>query len=112
MAKVFITRALKEEIFRVFKEQSESIFKKMYALEHNPHKGKSLGHVGKTVIKEVKSGTHRFYFITDGHKLKFGSREELAHLLIKFVRMSDKKNQQKTIIEIKRILKSMGFSGF
>ncbi len=109
MAKVVITVPLKEEIFKRFKAESERIFLQMKSLENGPHKGKPLGHVAGIVIKELKYEKYRFYFITDGHVLKFGTDDELAALLIKFVRMSDKKDQQKIIDEIKTILKSMGF---
>ena len=37
---------------------------------------------------------------------------DLKDLLIKFVRMSDKKTQQKTIDEIKAILRTFGEEGF
>ena len=109
MAKVVITASLKEEIFKKFKAISEIIFLKMKSLELDPHKGKALGHVAGTVIKEIKYENYLFYFITDGHVLKFGTEDELAVLLIKFVRMSDKKNQQKTINDIRKVLASMGF---
>lgn len=109
MAKVVITAFLKEEIFKKFKAASEKIFLQMKSLERDPYKGKALGHVAGIVIKEFKHGKYRFYFITDGHVLKFGTDDELAALLIKFVRMSDKKDQQKIIDEIKVVLKSMGF---
>mgnify|MGYP001609289914 FL=1 len=36
----------------------------------------------------------------------------LTDLLIRFVRMSDKKDQQKTINEIKQILLKLGMAGF
>ena len=109
MAKVVITASLKEEIFKRFKATSEKIFLQMKSLEHNPHKGKALGHVAGIAIKELKYEKYRFYFITDGHVLKFGTDDELAALLIKFVRVSDKKDQQKIIDELKTVLKSMGF---
>jgi hypothetical protein len=109
MAKVVITASLKEEIYKRFKAESEKILLLMKSLETEPHKGKALSHVAEIVIKELKYGSSRFYFITDGRMLKFGTEDELAALLIKFVRMSDKKNQQKTINEIKNALKSMGF---
>ncbi|MBT5740612.1 hypothetical protein HOI26_05960 [Candidatus Woesearchaeota archaeon] len=109
MAKVIISNALKEEIFKKFKASSTDIFLLLKSLETQPCKGKSLGHVGKTIVKEIKWKKFRFYFITDGHMLKFGTEEELANLLIKFVKMSEKKDQQKTINEIKNILKSFGF---
>ena len=38
--------------------------------------------------------------------------EELKDLMIKFVRMSDKKTQQKVIDEIKEILRKFGEQGF
>ena len=112
MVKVIITKALREEIFSRFKAESEAIFQRMKQLESQPARGKPLGSVGGIVIKELKYQKFRFYFITDGHVLKFGSADELASLLIKFVKMSDKKDQQKTIEIIKNILKSHGFEGF
>ena len=39
-------------------------------------------------------------------------KEDLEGLLIKFVRMSDKKSQQKVIDEIKIILRNLGDVGF
>ena len=112
MAKVIITNALKEEIFRKFKALSERILLQIKSLEENPKKGKALGHVAGIVIKELKYEKYRFYFITDGFKVKFGTEDEIASLLIKFVRMSEKKDQKKIINEIKDVLKSFGFDGF
>ncbi len=112
MAKVIITKALKEEIFSRFRENSEGIFNRMKQLEMQPYTGKALGNVGGVVIKELKYEKFRFYFITDGHMLKFGSSEEIALLIIKFVKMSEKKDQQKAITSIKNILKSLGFDAF
>ena len=112
MAKVEITRALLEEIKKKFKSESHEIIDLMESLEENPKKGKPVGQVGGIVIKELKYGKFRFYFITDGFKLKFLEIQELNELLIKFVRMSDKKTQQKTIEEIKIVLKNFGKEGF
>jgi len=112
MAKVVITESLKEGIFRKFKNESLEIFMLMKSLEHSPSKGKALGNVAGVVIKELKYKKFRFYFITDGHVLKFGTDDELAGLLIKFVRISDKKDQLKVITEIKNIIASMGFDSF
>ena len=44
--------------------------------------------------------------------MKFFDKETLSDLLIKFVRMSDKKSQQKAIDEIKVILRKLGEEGF
>jgi hypothetical protein len=108
MAKVEITGTLRDEIFKKFKGESKIILKQLYSLEKNPHKGKSLSSVGKIVIKEMKYKSFRFYFITDGHKLRALDQYELINLLIKFIFMSDKKHQQETIEKIKEFLKTFG----
>jgi len=112
MAKVSIAESLKDEILKKFKEESKIIFRQLYSLGESPHKGKPLGQVGGIVIKELRYKNFRFYFITDGHKLKIMDASKLSDLLIRFVRMSNKKDQQKTIDEIKRILKTFGEIGF
>ncbi len=112
MAQVTILETLKDEILKKFKEESKIIFKQIYSLGDNPHKGKSLGHVGGIVIKELRYKNFRFYFITDGSKLKIMDESKLVDLLIRFVRMSDKKHQQQTIDEIKKILLNFGSKGF
>ncbi len=112
MAKVIITPMLKEEIFKKFCGESETIFNLMKTLEQNSKKGKFLASVGGLVIKELRYKSFRFYFIVDGFKLKCFDEKELVDLLIKFIRMSDKKGQQKTIEEIKHILRTIGPRGF
>lgn len=112
MAKVIITKKLEEEINKKFKGESIRIFDLMRSLEEYPHKGKAIGQVGEIVIKEIKYDTFRFYFITDGFKIKLLGKDELEDLLIKFVRMSDKKTQQKVIDEIKHILRNFGEGNF
>ncbi|MBW2984635.1 hypothetical protein KY361_05945 [Candidatus Woesearchaeota archaeon] len=112
MAKVEIVRSLFEEIKSKFKEESHKILDLMESLKDNPKKGKLLGTVGGIVIKELKYKNFRFYFLADGFKLKFLGLEELTGLLLRFVRMSDKKHQQQIIDEIKRILRTIGPSGF
>ena len=112
MAKVTIAETLKDEILKKFKEESKIIFRQMQSLGDNPHKGKPLGHVGGIVIKELRYKNFRFYFITDGYKLKIMDKSKLVDLLIRFVRMSDKKHQQQTIDEIRKILLNFGSIGF
>ena len=111
MAKVEIVEDLKNEVFRKFKGESLIVFRFMRSLGENPRKGKFLGRVGGLAIKEMKYKNFRFYFIVDENKLKIFSQTELKNLLIKFVRMSDKKSQQKTIDEIKFILIKLGTEG-
>ncbi len=112
MAKVIITNDLEKQINKVFKKESIEILSLLLTLEENPKKGKEVGVVGKIVVKELKYNKFRFNFITDMFKVKFLSVEELKDLLIKFVRMPEKKDQQKTIAEIKHILKNLGQEGF
>jgi hypothetical protein len=112
MAKVEIIRSLFEVIKKKFKGEAHKIIDLLETLEDNPKKGKLLGNVGGIVIKEIKYKSFRFYFITEGHKLKMFDKESLIDLLIKFVRMSNKNEQQETINEIRKILTKIGPSGF
>ena len=108
MAKVEIVNSLAREIKKKFKGESHKIIDLLESLEENPHKGKTLGSIAGIIIKELKYKKFRFYFIVDGFKLKVFSKEELTDLLMRFVRMSDKKSQQKTINEIRQILIKLG----
>ena len=112
MVKVEIVLSLFEEIQKKFKGEAHQIIDLIETLEDNPNKGKTLGSVGGIVIKELKYKNFRFYFITDGYKLKMMDESSLVDLLIMFVRMSDKKNQQETIDEIRKILVHFGPEGF
>ncbi len=112
MAKVIITKKLEKEINKKFKKESIEIFDLIYSLKEFPHKGKIVGQVGGIVIKELKYNAYRFYFITDGFKIKMLGIDELDDLLIKFIRMSDKKAQQKVIEEIKGVLRRFGREAF
>ncbi|MEK6863603.1 MAG: hypothetical protein AABW53_02805 [Nanoarchaeota archaeon] len=112
MAKVEIALSLFEEINKKFKQQSVEVLERLKSLESSPHKGKILGTMGGIVINELKYESFRFYFITDGFKLKCMDQEKLVDLLLRFVRMSDKRHQQQTIDEIKRVLRVMGADGF
>ncbi len=112
MAEVVITDALENEINRHFQGQSVEIFELLHTLGGNPKKGDVVGAVGGVVIKELKYGAYRFYFITDAYKVKFLKSEELTGLIIKFVRMSRKNDQQKVIEKIKNVLRLLGKEGF
>lgn len=112
MAKVKIVNSLFNEIQKKFKGEAHKIIDLLETLEDNPRKGKIIGSVAGIVIKELKYKKFRFYFIVEGHKLKVLSEEELTDLLLRFVRMSDKKSQQKTINEIRKILIKIGAGGF
>ena len=112
MVIVKIVESLVEIIKKKFNfNEANQIFDLMESLEENPKKGKLLASLGGIVIKELKYKNFRFYFITDGFKLKYLSEKEFVDLLLKFVRMSDKNSQQAVIEEIKTILKKIGPSG-
>lgn len=108
MAKVEIVKSLYEELLKKFKGESVSVLKHLKSLETSPLKGKLLANIGGIVVKELKYKNFRFYFLADGHKLKFFSEKELVDLLLRFVRMSDKKHQQQTINEIRELLLKIG----
>lgn len=112
MAEVVFSDNLEEKINKKFKGESVEVFKLLYSLEENPKKGKELGNVAGIVIKEIKYKAFRFYFITDGFKIKVMELEKLKDLMIKVVRMSDKDSQQQTINEIKYTLRKFGEEGF
>lgn len=112
MVKIEILESLYEEIEDTFKQDSLDIFNLIDSLKDSPKKGKPFGSVGGILIKELKYKNYRFYFLTDGYKLKFMREEDLLDLLFRFVRMSNKKYQQETINEIKHILKTLGPEGF
>ena len=112
MVKVTIIPSLLKEIQKKFKGEAHNVVDFLESLEESPKKGKELGCVLGVVIKELKYKSFRFYFITDGFKLRCADDEGLIDLLIRFIRMSDKNNQQETINEIKLILRKVGGEGF
>ena len=107
MAQVEILESLKDEILKKFKGDSKKIFELMKSVGDSPKKGKFIGNVGGIAIKELKYRSFRFYFLVDAFKVKFLGVEELKNLLIKFVRMSNKKSQQNVINEIKDFLRKI-----
>jgi len=112
MAKIEIIQSLFKEIKKKFKGEAHKVLDLLESLEDNPHKGKFLGNVGGFIIKEIKYKSFRFYFIVEGFQLKCFGKDELVDLLIRFVRMSDKKSQQKVINEIREVLIKIGAGGF
>ena len=106
------TEQNQEFIMHDLYDSKGKIIELLMSLKQSPSKGKTLGVAAGLTIKELKYKSFRFYFITDGFKLKCLNEEGIVDLLIKFVRMSDKKTQQKTINEIKKILQILSPSGF
>lgn len=105
MITVIILQTLRDDIIKTFKKESLKVYALLREVESNPHKGKVLGHVGNMSIREIRYKNYRFYFILDGHRLYLLSKGLVEELLVKFIRMSKKNNQQQTIDEIKQMLK-------
>ncbi len=112
MARVIVDEDLAEKIYKKFKGESVKIFSLIYSMEGSPKKGKVVGRVGGVLIKELKWKNFRFYFVVDGYRIKFFDVGSLCDLMIRFVRMSDKKSQQKVIEEIKVVLRKFGEEEF
>lgn len=113
MIQVVFTDSFVKELKKKFSEQEgNKILDLLETLKNNPYKGKELSSIGKLIIKEIRYQKYRFYFVTDGYKIKILRISELNDIIIKFVRMSEKKDQQKTIEEIKAVLRSLGDEGF
>ena len=107
MVKVEILDSLFNEIEKKFKGEAHKIIDLLESLKENPRRGKPLGNVGGILIKELKYKSFRFYFLVDAYRIKFFGLDQLEDLLIKFVRMNDKKSQQKVINEIKDFLRKI-----
>lgn len=109
MVRVEITKALQKEINKKFKKESIQVFEHLLSLEENPKKGKNIASIAGVTLKEISYKTFRFYFIIQKSQLKILSKNELASLIIKFIRMSKKNNRQETIDEIKDLLRKFDF---
>lgn len=97
MIKIELIDSLIKEIKKNFsKAEANKLLDLFETLKESPHKGKPLYNRGALILKELKYKSFRFYFITDGFKLRFLDQKQLKDLLIKFVAMSDK-NQQQTV---------------
>ena len=99
---------LKKEIKKKFKKESIKVIRFLMGLKDNHHKGDLLTQIGGVLIKEIKYKGFRFYYVVDNYRLKLFDEGELRELLIKFVRMSSKKTQQKIIDGIKEALRRFG----
>ncbi len=67
-------------------------------MEKNPSKGKVLAHIAEWMIKELRYGTYRFYFLQRSDDfVKFLTDDDLKDEIIKLVEMSKKNDQQEFI---------------
>lgn len=107
MIKIIILKELRNEIYKTFKKDSLKIYSLINKLKTNPQKSKVIGLIGSISLRELKFKSYRFYFIIEGHKLMLFTKNNIQDLLIRFIKMSNKNNQQKTIDKIKTILKTI-----
>lgn len=107
MINIIILNSLRDDIYKIFKKDSLKVYSLIEKLKKNPNQGKVLGHVGHISIRELKYKSFRFYFILDGHRLDMFNKKQIKELLIRFIAMSKKNNQRKTIEQIKDILKKI-----
>lgn len=93
MIKIEVMKSLAKEIKKKFNKKDRRDVRNLFeSLKSNLNKGKTLTNIGNIVLKELKYKSFRFYFILDGHKLKFIDRD----ILIKFIAMSDKKTSTRS----------------
>ncbi len=104
MIKIIILNKLRNEIWKTFKKDSLKVYSLIESLKINPNKGKTIGQIGVISIRELKFRSFRFYYILNLNSLNLFNKEQLEELLIKFVEMSKKNNQQKTIERIKQTI--------
>lgn len=102
--KIIISKSLRNDIYKKFKKESLKIYNLIETVRENPYKGKYLGKVSTLIIKELKYKNFRLYYLIDENKLILFKKEEIEELLVKFIALSTKNDQQKTINKIKLIL--------
>ncbi|MFP4567502.1 MAG: hypothetical protein ACLFN8_01015 [Candidatus Woesearchaeota archaeon] len=75
----------------------------------SPADGDFVTLITNIVIREERLKSFRFYFIVQDSKKHIITKEELKNLIIKFVALSKKNNQQHVIDKLKEDLKKFGF---
>ncbi|MFP4656119.1 MAG: hypothetical protein ACLFNK_00900 [Candidatus Woesearchaeota archaeon] len=107
MIRIIVLNSLRNEILKNLKQEATKVYSLIDQLKENPNKGKTLGNVGGILIKELRFKSFRFYFVVDGNELALFNKGKLEDLLIKFIEMSKKNNQQSTIERIRKILEEI-----
>ncbi len=105
--KITISKNLRNDIYKKFKKDSTKVYSLINSLKENIHKGEYLGRVSNIIIKELKYENYRIYFVIDEGKLMLFEKDELKDLLIRFLEISKKNEQQKTMNKIKSVLKKV-----
>ncbi|MFT4261270.1 MAG: hypothetical protein ACMXX9_02445 [Candidatus Woesearchaeota archaeon] len=74
-----------------------------------PSDGDFVALIHNIVLREKRLKSFRFYFVVQDSKKHVITKEELNDLIIKFVALSKKNNQQHVIDKLKEDLKKFGF---
>jgi len=107
MIRIVVTKELRNKIFKIFKRESKKVYKLLFSLKENPNKGKLLATIGTMHLKELRYKSFRLFFIMNRNELHLFNEKKFKELLIKFISMSKKNNQQKTIDEIRQVLEKI-----
>lgn len=78
----------------------------MKSLENNSSKGKSLFIFKGIELKELKYKSFRFYFIKEENKITVFSDDNIDSVILTFLDMSKKDDQQKIIDSLKLFIKN------
>jgi hypothetical protein len=89
------------------KTHAISVVKKLSTT--SPSDGDFVALVSNIVIREKRDNTFRFYFIVQNNIKHVITKEELNMMLVKFVALSKKNNQQAVIDKLKADLQKFGF---
>lgn len=103
----FSKNFLKELQKYATKSQAESLVKKL--AKTSPSDGDYVALIGNIIIREKRNATLRFYFIVQNTIKHVITKDELNDMLVKFVALSKKNNQQKVIDTLKKDLQKFGF---
>lgn len=74
-----------------------------------PTDGSFIARIGNVVLKEKKLSTFRFYFIYDNKQFLLLDEDELKRLIIRFIDVSKKNDQDRVITKLRADLKNNGF---
>ena len=103
----FSKHFIKELKKHLSKKEAKGLVKKL-ALT-SPSEGNFVALIANIVIREKRLKSFRFYFIVQDSKKHIITKKELKNLIIKFVALSKKNNQQQVIDKLKEDLKKFGF---
>ena len=106
MVTEFSQQFLKQLRKHVSKSEAPTLVKKL--ADTSPSDGDFVALVANIVLREKKHKTFRFYFITDQTTKHVITKDELKEMIVKFVALSKKNDQQEVIDKLKNDLQRFG----